>query len=49
MTDEAATAGLRVDATAYREHVTVPIGQKLPADHVLGRIHTCGPGWALLG
>jgi uncharacterized protein (DUF2235 family) len=47
--DEAATAGLRVDAGAYHRHITVPPGHDLPAEHALGRVHPCGLAWALVG
>lgn len=49
MTDEAVTAGLRVDQKAYDRHIPVGPGGELPREHVLGEIHTNGFGWALLG
>lgn len=49
MTDEARAAGLRIDTESYRKHITVDPEQELPVDHVLGRIHTSTPFWAVLG
>lgn len=47
--DDAIAAGLRVDEDVYRQRITVPPGQDLPADHALGRLHPNKPVWAILG
>jgi uncharacterized protein (DUF2235 family) len=49
MTDEAAKAGLAVDPKAYRKHISVSPAEDLPADHSLGKLHTNGLGWAVIG
>lgn len=49
MAGEAVAAGLEVDPTAYKRLLGVKPGQPLPADHTLGRIHTNGGPWRLLG
>lgn len=49
ITDEAIEAGLRFDPEAYVEQVGVAHGAELPDDHALGRIHTNGVGWAIVG
>ncbi|WP_219414255.1 DUF2235 domain-containing protein [Pseudonocardia nigra] len=49
MLDEAAAAGLVIDADAYERHVGVRPGEELPPDRALGRIHRNRSVWGVLG
>jgi uncharacterized protein (DUF2235 family) len=49
MVDEAVAAGLVVDDKAYRRLLGVKLGTLLPEDRALGRVHTNGGWWRLLG
>jgi uncharacterized protein (DUF2235 family) len=49
MVDEAVAVGLRVDPKTYRRLLKVKYGEKLPDDRALGKIHSNGRLWALLG
>jgi uncharacterized protein (DUF2235 family) len=49
ITDEAVSAGLAVDPSAYRQNITVSPGEDLPHTYSEGRIHTNGLGWAVFG
>ncbi|MFN8638041.1 MAG: hypothetical protein U0360_00945 [Dehalococcoidia bacterium] len=47
--DDAIDLGLRFDERKYLQHVTVPRGVALPAEHALGAIHTHPAVWRLIG
>ena len=49
MVDEAVVAGLLVDPQAYRRVLDAKLGEELPADHALGKIHASGLLWWLIG
>lgn len=49
MAGEAASAGLRIDAKAYRRLLGVEQGVALPSDLAAGRIHRHGWWWAIIG
>lgn len=49
MVDEARGAGLLVDDEVYRRLLDVPLGDPVPQERALGRIHTNGGWWRLLG
>jgi uncharacterized protein (DUF2235 family) len=46
--DEAMSVGFSTDQERYENHLGVHLGQPLPEDHALGRIHANGIGWAVL-
>ena len=47
--DEAAAAGLLIDANRYARQIGVNVGRPLPGDNALGQIHKNGLGWAVAG
>ena len=49
MVEEAGDAGFVVDEDRYEDLLGVPYGTELPADRLMGRIHTNGKVWWLAG
>lgn len=49
MVEEAVQAGLEIDERAYERLLGVRFGEKIPDERALGRIHTNGGRWRLLG
>jgi uncharacterized protein (DUF2235 family) len=49
MADEAAGAGLILDAAIYQKLLGSASGEPSPPDNVLGKVHDNGVGWAVIG